>query len=128
LLSFSNKFLCEESIAYVFFAGYGRLDQERISNLEKLGKVVRELGKHVAEFVRHELTVSFSQELDEEFTFPPKYNKQEGEKYSEKLGPCARKSALMLEREMVDKIRCSNKIGGGGGGGTDGGAVLLPPR
>jgi hypothetical protein len=105
----------DESVAYVFFAGYDRLDQERSSNMEKLGKVVRDLGKDLSEFERHELTVSFCQELDEEFTFPPKYNKQEGETYSEKLGPCARKSALMLEREMVDQIRCSNKIGGGGG-------------
>jgi hypothetical protein len=77
---------------------------------------VRELGKHVVDFVRHELTVSFHEQLDEEHSFPPKYNKQVRETYSDKLGPCARKSALMLERVMVNQIRCSNKTGGGGGG------------
>ena len=115
LVVFSNKFLCEGSIAFVFFAGYGRLVPETNSNIEKLEKVVREQGKHVADFVRHELTVSFNQKLDEEHSFPPEYDKQKGETYFKMLGQCARKSALTLEKEMVNIITCSNKISGGGG-------------
>ena len=115
LLSFVDKWACEGSLCYIFFAGYGRFDDERSSNMEKLGKIVREQGKHVADFEEHELTVSFSQELAAECSYPPEYNKDKGETFSEKLGPCARKSALTLEQEMVGNIKCNNKVGGGGG-------------
>ena len=75
-----------------------------------------EEGKYFTDFQQHELTVSFHEELDEDnYPFPPIYDKEKGETFSVMLGPCARKSALMLEREVVNNIKCNNKNGGGGG-------------
>ena len=84
--------------------------------MDKLTKVVEEAGKSIKDFEINELTVSFYQELSDEDPFPPEYDKDKREKYSEMLGPCARTSALLLEKEVVSKISCSNKTGGGGGG------------
>ena len=78
-------------------------------------KVAEGKGKSIDDFEINELTVSFDQELSPEYRFPPEYDIDEGGKYSDMLGPCARKSALMLEKEVVHKIRCNNKTGGGGG-------------
>ena len=113
VLSFVNDFEGEYTFSYVFFAGPGRYDDERKSNMDKLEELVKGKDKRMEDFDAHEIAVNFAEELPQEFPFPPK--KAEGETFSAALGSCARTSALALEKEVVCIIDCNNKTGGGGG-------------
>ena len=114
-LSFIDDFEGEYAFAYVFFAGYGRYDVERKLNMEKLEELVKGNGQRMEDYEVHELTVYFIKDLPQGCSFPPVYDKAQGERYSDALGPCARTYGLMLEKELVNLIDCNNKTGGGAG-------------
>ena len=114
-LSFVDDFEGEYTFAYVFFAGPGRYDDERKSNMDKLEELVKGKDKRMEDYEVHELVVYFFKDLPQGCSFPPVYDKAKGERYSDALGPCARKYALMLEKELVNLINCNNERGGGAG-------------
>ena len=113
ILAFFDEYAGEDTLSYVFFAGHGRYNDERKSNMKKLKKLVKGNGQRMEDFDAHEMTVYFVEKLPQEAPYPPK--KAEGETFSAALGSCARTSALALEKEVVCIIDCNNKTGGGGG-------------
>ena len=113
ILAFVDEYAGENTLSYVFFAGHGRYNDERKSNMDKLEELVKGKDKTMEDFDAHEIAVNFAEELPQEFPFPPE--KAEGETFSAALGSCARTSALALEKEVVCIIDCNNKTGGGGG-------------
>ena len=113
ILAFVDEYAGEDTLSYVFFAGHGRYNDERKSNMDKLKELVKGKDKRMEDFDAHEIAVNFAEELPQEAPYPPK--KAEGETFSAALGSCARTSALALEKEVVCIIDCNNKTGGGGG-------------
>ena len=115
ILAFFDEYAGEDTLSYVFFAGHGRYNDERKSNMDKLEELVKGKDKRMEDYEVHELAVYFFKDLPQGCSFPPVYDKAKGERYSDALGPCARNYALMLEKELVNLINCNNERGGGAG-------------
>ena len=113
ILAFFDKYAGEDTLSYVFFAGHGRYDDERKSNMEEAQEAGEGKWSENGRFRCSRDDGLFCEKLPQEAPYPPK--KAEGETFSAALGSCARTSALALEKEVVCIIDCNNKTGGGGG-------------